>query len=80
MGGIALFTGPYYLGHVFLHRPPCILVTCQIDGGVSALHVAHGGLDHFLPAGHESYYVADVGGVNVRYVLQGLLSLPDDFS
>ena len=65
---IALFSGLHDSCHVFLGRPSRVFATCEVNGGVNALHVACSGLYHLLPGGHDRYNLTHIVSVDPGHV------------
>ena len=78
MGSVALLTGSYHLFHVLVGRPPCVLSTCEVGGGIYALHMTGSSLHRLLPGGHHRHHTANIVRINARHVTKGLLCLDDN--
>ena len=67
MSCVALFSGLHNSCYVFLCRLPPIFMTCEVNGGVNALHVACSGPYHLLPGGHERYDLTYIVSVDAGH-------------
>ena len=68
MSCVALFSGLHDSCHIFLGRPSCVFATCEVNGGVNALHVACSGLYRLLPGGHDHYNLTHIVSVDPGHV------------